>query len=62
MSNQQNKGEGNAEADRNYREATEEFVKSGKVEEQKQDRRNVSEDEKEKLEEAEEAGKKPARS
>lgn len=62
MSGKDNQGEGNVEADRNYREATEKFVESGKVEEQKEDLRNISETEKEELEKAVEEGKKPARS
>ena len=62
MSNQsQNQGEGNREAARNYNEATEEFVESGKVEEHAQDRKNLSEDEKAKLREAEEEGKERAK-
>lgn len=52
-----NQGEGDREAARHYNEATEEFVESGKVQQQQEDRKNISEAEKAELERAEEAGK-----
>ena len=54
MSGKENKGEGNVEADQNYREATEDFVESGKVEEQKNDLRNIPDDDLEDIRDAEE--------
>ena len=57
------KGEGNRAADRRYREKTQEFVESGKVSDAAEKARDAREsDDKEELERAEEAGKKPARS
>jgi len=60
---QQNQGEGNRTADREYRNDTRQFVKSGKVSDASKKARDAIEGkEKEELERAEEAGKKPARS
>lgn len=57
------KGEGNRAADRRYREKTREFVESGKVTDAAEKARDAREsDDKDELERAEEAGKKPARS
>ncbi len=62
-SKQENQGEGNRAADKEYRENTRDFVKSGQVQNAADKARDAVEgDEKQKLEKAEEAGKKPARS
>jgi hypothetical protein len=59
---QKNEGEGNKSADRAYREKTEEFVRSGKVQDAAEDaRRAVEGDEGKALKEAEKAGQKRAR-
>jgi hypothetical protein len=59
---QKNEGEGNRTADREYREDTQEFVKSGKVSDAAGKARDALESgEKDALKRAEEAGKKPAR-
>ena len=54
-------GEGDYDAARNYRKSTEEFVDSGKVEQQEEDRRDIDEAERAELEEAEETGKEHAK-
>lgn len=60
---QKNEGEGNRTADREYREDTREFVKSGRVDEAAEKARDaIDGEEKEALDRAEEAGKQPARS
>lgn len=51
-----NKGEGDPEAARRYNEAQQEFIKSGKVQQQEEDRRNISDSERSELEKAEKAG------
>jgi hypothetical protein len=51
-------GEGDREADRNYRERTEKFVKSGKVEEAAQ---RAKDQDPEEARQAEEAGRKRAK-
>lgn len=53
-------GEGNYDAARNYREKTEKFVESGKVEQQKEDLTNISKAEQAELEKAEQIGKERA--
>ncbi len=59
---QKNEGEGNKSADRAYREKTEEFAKSGKVQDAAEDARKAVEGEERKsLKEAEKAGQKRAR-
>ena len=59
---QKNEGEGNKSADRAYREKTEEFAKSGKVQDAAEDaKRAVEGDEGKALKEAEKAGQKRAR-
>lgn len=50
-------GEGDRESDRRYREHTEEFVESGKVEEKARDAEPESSEEAEKLEKAEDEGR-----
>jgi hypothetical protein len=58
-----NEGEGNKSAARNYDNATEAYVKSGKVEKAAQEAKKAVEGpEGKELREAEEKGKKPARS
>lgn len=57
----QNQGEGNREAAHHYNEKTRKFVKSGQVEEAAQRAANMSEQEKEEAEQAEEIGKAHAR-
>lgn len=57
----QNQGEGNREAARHYNEKTQEFVKSGQVEEAAQKAITMSEQEKREAEQAEEIGKARAR-
>ena len=53
----QNQGEGDREAARHYNEKTQEFVKSGQVEEAARRAATMSEQEKQEAEQAEEAGK-----
>lgn len=53
----QNQGEGDRESAKRYNEDQKEFVESGKVEQKREDRANLSEREKEELEKAEAAGK-----
>lgn len=50
-------GEGNYEASRRYRERTEQFIESGKVEEAAKNAEPQSPDEQSELERAEEAGR-----
>ena len=60
---QKNEGEGNRTADRKYREDTRDFVEGGQVSEAAEKAREAVEgDEKDALDRAEQAGKKPARS
>ena len=54
-------GEGNHTAARNYRRKTEEFVKQGKVEPAAEAAEPESQEQAREMEEAERAGKKPAR-
>jgi hypothetical protein len=56
-----NQGEGDREAARHYNEATEKYLKEGKVEQHKKDFKNLSEAEKAELREAEEKGLKKAK-
>lgn len=58
---QKNQGEGNREAAEKYNEATEDFVESGGVEANKNKHTNLSEEERKKLQEAEEKGKNKAK-
>lgn len=57
----QNQGEGDHESAKRYNEDQKEFVESGKVEQKQKDRANLSEREKEELENAEAAGKSQAK-
>ena len=59
MSN--NQGEGDRESAKRYNEDQKEFVESGKVEEAREDRADVSPEEKEDLREAEDIGKSRAK-
>lgn len=59
--NQKNQGEGNREAAKEYNEATENFVESGGVENNADKHKNISDDEKQKLEKAKEEAKKRAK-
>jgi len=61
MANDKTQGEGDYEAARHYREKTEDFVDKGKVEQQTEDRRAVSDAEKAELERAEQAGESRAK-
>lgn len=54
-------GEGNYDAAEHYREKTEEFIDSGKVERQQEDLANIGDSEEKDLEKAEEAGKERAK-
>ena len=56
-----NQGEGDRESAKRYNEEQKEFVESGKVEQHRDDRANLSESEKQELEKAEEAGKSHAK-
>lgn len=56
-----NQGEGNREAARHYNEKTEEFVKSGQVDQKAREAADVSKGEEKKLRQAEEAGKSRAK-
>lgn len=56
-----NQGEGDRESAKRYNEEQKEFVESGKVEQRRDDRANLSESEKQELEKAEEAGKSHAK-
>ena len=58
---QRNEGEGNKTADRNYREATRNFVESDRGKEQIEQAGNVSSDEARELERAEAEGKSHAK-
>ncbi len=58
---QKNQGEGNQEAAKEYNEATENFVESGGPEANKSKHMNLTNEEKQKLREAEEKGKEKAR-
>jgi len=55
------KGEGDPEAARNYNESTQEFVESGQVQKQEQTTKNVSEEEREALKNAEQVGEEKAK-
>ena len=55
------KGEGNREADRHYRERTREFVESGRVEEAAERARNQTPEEAREDEKAEEEGRRRAK-
>ena len=59
---QNNQGEGNKEAAKEYNEATEDFVESGGVEDNADKHKNLSDKEKQNLEEAKEQAKDKARS
>ncbi len=59
--NEQNQGEGNKEADRNYRERTERFVNSDQGKAKIREAGNVSKDEEQDLEQAEEEGRSHAK-
>lgn len=54
-------GEGDRESAKRYDKDQKEFVESGKVEQAREDRANVSPQEKEQLQEAEEIGKSRAK-
>lgn len=56
-----NQGEGDRESAKRYNEDQKEFVESGKVEQAREDRANVSPEEKEALREAEDIGKSHAK-
>lgn len=56
-----NQGEGDHESAKRYDEDQKKFVESGKVEQQKDQRANLSEREKQELEKAEAAGKSHAK-
>lgn len=56
-----NQGEGDRESAKRYNEDQKEFVESGKVEQAREDRANVSPEEKEELREAEDLGKSRAK-
>lgn len=56
-----NQGEGDRESAKRYNEDQKEFVESGKVEQKREDRANVSPEEKEELREAEDIGKSRAK-
>lgn len=56
-----NQGEGDRESAKHYNEDQKEFVESGKVEQAREDRANVSPEEKEALREAEDIGKSRAK-
>jgi len=56
-----NQGEGDRESAKRYNDDQKEFVESGKVEERREDRANVSPEEKEELRESEEIGKSRAK-
>ena len=56
-----NQGEGDRESAKRYNEDQKEFVESGKVEEAREDRADVSPEEKEDLREAEDIGKSRAK-
>jgi hypothetical protein len=58
---QKNQGEDNKEAAKEYNEATKNFVESGGVETNKDQHKNLSDEEKRKLREAEEKGKDKAK-
>ncbi|MEX2615065.1 MAG: hypothetical protein WD767_03115 [Alphaproteobacteria bacterium] len=61
-SKQKNQGEGNREADKDYRSSTRDFVKSGKVSDSAEKARDAVEGaEREDLKQAEREGRKPAR-
>jgi hypothetical protein len=51
------KGEGNHEADRRYREATEEFIASGRVDEAAREAKRAVDEDGEELEAAEQEGR-----
>jgi hypothetical protein len=62
MGDRKNEGEGNKTADRHYRDATESFIKSGKVDKAARDAEKAMEsDERKELEKAEEKGKSHAK-
>lgn len=52
-----NQGEGDKESAKRYNEDQKEFVESGKVEQKRDERANLSEEERQELERAEEIGK-----
>lgn len=52
-----NQGEGDKESAKRYNEEQKEFVESGKVEEKRDERANLSERERQELERAEDIGK-----
>lgn len=56
-----NQGEGDRESAKRYNDDQKEFVESGKVEERREDRANVSPKEQEELRESEEIGKSRAK-
>lgn len=56
-----NQGEGDRESAKRYNEEQKEFVESGKVEQKRDERANLSESEKEELEKAEDIGKSHAK-
>ena len=56
-----NQGEGDRESAKRYNEEQKEFVESGKVEQHRDERANLSESEKREAEKAEEAGKSHAK-
>ena len=60
-SDQQNQGEGNKEADRNYRERTERFVNSEQGKAKIREAGNVSKDEEQDIERAEAEGRSHAK-
>ena len=60
-SNDENQGEGNKEADRNYRERTERFVNSEQGKAKIREAGNVSKDEEKDLEQAEAQGRSHAK-
>jgi hypothetical protein len=59
--NHKNQGEGNREAAEEYNDATKNFVETGKVEENESKHINLSDEEKEDIQEAEEKGKEKAK-
>ena len=57
MSQDKEFGEGNYKASQRYRERTEQFVESGRVDEAAEDAKNVSQEETRELEQAEQEGR-----
>lgn len=62
MGNDKNQGEGNREADRNYREDKQEFIESGGVDKNKHKHENMTDAEKAEAERAHEEAKDRAKS